>query len=103
MTTLQLLQRSLLPAPGFGELELYVRSSGAMLVTIDEATGDVVGVVAGTLTFDTSFGVFHAGRWRRLTSVDALTARVVASGNGRAEVVAVTRGREVVVASAPLA
>ena len=103
MTTLQLLQRSLLPAPGFGEPELYVRSSGAMSVTIDEAAGDVVGVVAGTLTFDTSFGVFHAGRWRRLTSVDALTARVVASGNGRAEVVAVTRGREVVVASTPLA
>ena len=87
MTAYQLLQRSLVPDAGFAEPELYVRNDRA----------------ADVLTFDTSFGVFHAGRWRRLTTVDSLTARVVASGQGRAEVVAVTRGRETVLASAQLA
>jgi len=82
-----LLQRSLVPDAGFAEPELYVRNNHG----------------ADALTFDTSFGVFHAGRWRRLTTVDSLTARVVASGQGRAEVVAVTRGRETVLASAQLA
>ena len=86
MTAYQLLQRSLVPDAGFTEPELYVRNDRA----------------ADVLTFDTSFGVFHAGRWRRLTTVDTLTARVVASGQGRAEVVAVTRGRETVLASAQL-
>ena len=86
MTAYQLLQRSLVPDAGFTEPELYVRNDHA----------------ADVLTFDTSFGVFHAGRWRRLTTVDGLTARVVASGEGRAEVVAVTRGRETVLASAQL-
>jgi GT2 family glycosyltransferase len=83
----QLLQRSLVPDAEFAEPELYVRNDRG----------------ADALTFDTSFGVFHAGRWRRLTTVDALTVRVVASGVGRAEVVAVTRGRESVVAAAELA
>ena len=87
MTAHQLLQRSLVPDAGFTEPELYVRNDRA----------------ADVLTFDTSFGVFHAGRWRRLTTVDTLTARVVASGEGRAEVVAVTHGRETVLASAQLA
>jgi glycosyltransferase involved in cell wall biosynthesis len=83
----QLLQRSLVPDAGFAEPELYVRNNRG----------------ADALTFDTSFGVFHAGRWRRLTTVDSLTVRVVASGQGRVEVVAVTRGRETVLASAQLA
>ena len=87
MTAYQLLQRSLVPDAGFAEPELYVRNDRA----------------ADVLNFDTSFGVFHAGRWRRLTTVDTLTARVVASGEGRAEVVAVTHGRETVLASAQLA
>jgi len=113
MTT-HLLQRSLLPAAGFGEPELYVRSSGGGGGVAGQFGGSVgAGVRFGDsaamasagsmLTFDTSFGVFHAGRWRRLTTVDALTARVFASGAGRAEVVAVTRGRETVLASAQLA
>ena len=28
------------------------------------------------VSFDTSFGVFHVGRWRRLTSVDVLAVSV---------------------------
>jgi len=93
-----LLQRSLLPAAGFAEPLLYARESGAI------TRGDgVAHLAAGSvLSFDTSFGVFHAGRWRRITTVDVLGVRVVAHGSGRAEVVAVTRGRETVVAAAEL-
>ena len=93
-----LLQRSLLPDHDFAEPLLYVREAGAV------QRGDQAAEVGagGVLSFDTSFGVFHAGRWRRLTTVDQLAVRVVATGVGRAEVVAVTRGREQVIASAQL-
>ena len=93
-----LLQRSLLPDHDFAEPLLYVREAGAV------QRGDQSAEVGagGVLSFDTSFGVFHAGRWRRLTTVDRLAVRVVATGVGRAEVVAVTRGREQVIASAEL-
>ena len=93
-----LLQRSLLPAGDFGEPLLYARQAGAV------QRGDHSAEVGagGVLSFDTSFGVFHAGRWRRLTTVDRVGVRVVATGVGRAEVVAVTRGREQVIASAEL-
>ena len=85
-----------MPAPGFGEVELYVRGAAGTL-----GAGETLGA-GDVLSFDTSFGVFHAGRWRRLTTVDVLMVRVLASGEGRADVVAVTRGRETVIASAPL-
>ncbi|MEY3615591.1 MAG: hypothetical protein RLZZ518_592 [Actinomycetota bacterium] len=93
-----LLQRSLLPVAAFAEPLLYARESGAV------TRGDgVAHLSAGSvLSFDTSFGVFHAGRWRRITSVDHIGVRVVAHGSGRAEVVAVTRGRETVVVATEL-
>ena len=58
-----LLQRSLLPAHDFAEPLLYLREAGAV------QRGDQSAEVGagGVLSFDTSFGVFHAGRWRRLT------------------------------------
>ena len=93
-----LLQRSLLPAVGFAEPELYVRTSGDVVIKGDAAQ---LGPAA-SLTFDTSFGVFHAGRWRRLTTVANLAVRIVASGAGRAEVLDTRRGHDRVVASAPL-
>ncbi|MFM8993574.1 MAG: hypothetical protein ACKOJG_05165, partial [Actinomycetota bacterium] len=112
-----LLQRSLTPAPGFGEPSLYVRTTGDVrFVAVDSGSapsnasgatassvtsGSQVQLAAGaTLTFDTSFGVFHAGRWRRLTSVDDLSVSVMARGQGRIEVVATTRGLDQVVAQA---
>ena len=114
-----LLQRSLTPAPGFGEPSLYVRTTGdSRFVAVDSGSatssasgatassvtsGSQVQLAAGaTLTFDTSFGVFHAGRWRRLTSVDDLSVSVMARGQGRIEVVATTRGRDLVVAQAAM-
>ena len=92
----QLLQRSLPPAPGFAEPTLYVRTSGDT-----NHVGEALRLAAGsTLSFDTSFGVFHAGRWRRLTSVGDVSVRIVAQGRGRAEVVASGRRREHVIATA---
>ena len=93
-----LLQRLTLPAPGFSEPLLYLRTTGDVRIVPE---GLVIGD-GSTVTFDTSFGVFHAGRWRRLTSVNSLFVNVRASGTGKAEVVAVNGSRETVVASGPL-
>jgi glycosyltransferase involved in cell wall biosynthesis len=92
------LQRSLVAPPTESEPELYVRSSGD--VRIDDR-GAHLGAGA-VLSFDTSFGAFHTGRWKRLTSVRDVLARVVASGDGVAELVGVRNGREVVRGSARL-
>ncbi|MGA1148818.1 MAG: hypothetical protein ACO3V5_06790 [Ilumatobacteraceae bacterium] len=93
-----LLQRSMLPVRDTAEPTLYVREQGGVTRGDETAT-----LIAGAeLTFDTSFGAFHAGRWRRLTSVTSVVARVIATGNGRAEVVSVHRNREQVVAVASL-
>jgi GT2 family glycosyltransferase len=93
-----LLQRLTLPRPTTAEPALYARLHGNARVVPD---GVVLGPHA-SITFDTSFGVFAAGRWRRLTRVNDLGVRVRASGIGIAEVVAVTNGVETVVASASL-
>ena len=93
-----LLQRLTLPRPTTSEPTLYARLHGTTRVVDD---GIVLGAHA-SVTFDTSFGVFAAGRWRRLTRVNDLSVRVFASGVGVAEVVAVTGTTETIVASASL-
>jgi len=93
-----LLQRLTLPAPEFSEPLLYLRRSG----DVRSVAGGIVLGAGGSVSFDTSFGVFHAGRWRRLTTVNSLVVRVRASGVGRAEVVAVNGTHETVVASGDL-
>lgn len=90
----RLLQRSLPPAPGFGEPLLYARIHGTATLTDDGVALD-----GGTVTFDTSFGAFSAGRWRRLTTIADLGVRVVGSGSAIVEVLGVSRGREEIVAS----
>ena len=61
-----LLQRSLTPAPQFGEPTLYVRTTGTAKFAAgsgDSTSGSKVDLAPGaTVTFDTSFGVFQAGR-----------------------------------------
>ncbi len=93
-----LLQRLTLPRPTTTEPTLYVRLGGVVKVVDD----GIVLAPQASVTFDTSFGVFAAGRWRRLTTVNDLGVRVRASGVGVAEVVAVNNGAETVVASASL-
>ena len=94
----QLLQRMVLPTSQTAEPLLYARTTGDAAVAIDRVTLQN----GATISFDTSFGVFTAGRWRRLTSVNDLRAHVDAIGKGRAEIVAVEGKRESVVATCAL-
>ncbi len=76
-----LLQRILPAGPGVLEPPLYERINGDLL------------------SFDTYFGVFHAARWRRKTSVENLRLRVEVDAAADIEVVAVKRLKEMVVAT----
>ncbi|GDX33614.1 galactofuranosyl transferase [Actinomycetes bacterium] len=81
-----LLQRLTLPRAETTEPLLYVRAEGDVTFANDSAqlrTG-------AELSFDTSFGVFAAGRWKRLSIVDSLQVTVNAVGSGRIELVGVT-------------
>ena len=97
-----LLQRLILPRAETTEPLLYVRSQG----DVSFANENAMLVKGAEISFDTSFGVFAAGRWKRLTSVDCLSVTVHASGSGRIELVGVkslVRGlslQEKIVASA---
>ncbi len=90
-----LLQRLTLPTPHTAEPLLYARTSGNAAVSAD----GVMLAGGATLSFDTSFGVFAAGRWRRVTRVNDLCAHIDAVGVGRAEIVAVEDHHEHVVAA----
>ena len=81
-----LLQRLTLPHAETTEPLLYVRTEGDVTFANDAAqlrTG-------AELSFDTSFGVFAAGRWKRLSIVDSLQVTINAVGSGRIELVGVT-------------
>ena len=97
-----LLQRLVLPRDETTEPLLYVRSQG----DVSFADENAMLIKGAEISFDTSFGVFAAGRWRRLTSVDCLSVTVHAVGSGRIELVGVSsvvRGlslREKIIASA---
>ena len=80
-----LLQRLTLPRAETTEPLLYTRTEGDVTFANDAAqlrTG-------AELSFDTSFGVFAAGRWKRLSIVDSLQVTVNAVGSGRIELVGV--------------
>jgi galactofuranosylgalactofuranosylrhamnosyl-N-acetylglucosaminyl-diphospho-decaprenol beta-1,5/1,6-galactofuranosyltransferase len=94
----QMLQRLTLPKPETTEPLLYARLVGESRVVAD----GVVLASGAQVSFDTSFGVFAAGRWRRVSTVNQLSVEVRASGIGVVEVVAVTGNREEVVAHASL-
>jgi len=94
----QLLQRLVLPTETTTEPLLYARFDGTTKVV----PGGAVLQDGAEVSFDTSFGVFAAGRWSRITTVNALAVRVRASGIGIAQVVGVSARGETVVASEPL-
>jgi glycosyltransferase involved in cell wall biosynthesis len=97
-----LLQRLVLPRAETTEPLLYVRTHGDVSFVNETA----VLTKGAEISFDTSFGVFAAGRWKRLTSIDCLSVTVHASGSGRIELVgvrSVARGlslQEKIIASA---
>jgi hypothetical protein len=98
MQSANLLQRLVLPTPTTPEPLLYARTSGDVRLVENGA----VLTDGGTISFDTSFGVFAAGRWRRISQVNNLSVSVRASGIGIAEVVVVNGRKESVVATAQL-
>ena len=72
---------------------MYVRTDGGL-------TDDGVRLSKGqSVTFDTAFGVFAAGRWSRLTSVRDLTATMNVAGRCRIDLVAYANGLDAVVDS----
>ncbi len=100
-----LLQSMSLPRAETTEPLLYVRPLGDVRF-LDSST---ILHAGAELSFDTSFGVFAAGRWRRLTIIENLWATVFATGSGRIEIVGVEttmfgmRQTEKIVASASIA
>ncbi len=96
-----LLQSMSLPRPETTEPLLYVRTSGD--VRFDNSVATLRR--GAEISFDTSFGVFAAGRWRRISNINDLCATVEATGSGRVEVVGVSSNffglslREKIVAS----
>jgi GT2 family glycosyltransferase len=92
--TSNLLARFRVAPADFPEPALYVRSPGGVL--------DGQGLhlkKSDTATFDTTFAVFPAGRWCRLTNVADVHARVDSTGRVRVDLVAHTDGVDTVVAS----
>ena len=94
-----------LPRAETTEPLLYVRTLGEV-----KFSGSSTILHAGAeISFDTSFGVFAAGRWRRLTTIRNLAATVFATGSGRIEIIGVetkffgTKFAEKIVASTGIA
>ena len=84
--------------PNFGELHLLQR---ILPITPDVLEPPLYARLSdGVETYDTYFGVFHAARWRRKTTVGQLNVAVELDGPGDVEVVAVKRLGEKVVETA---
>ena len=89
-----LLARFKVASPDFPEPTLYCRHK--------DGTATPDGLVLGSgarATFDTTFGVFAAGRWGRLTDVQDVLAVVDLSGRARVELVSHSDGVDTVIAS----
>lgn len=100
-----LLQSISLPRAETTEPLLYVRSLG----DVQFSDASAILHAGAELSFDTSFGVFAAGRWRRLTAIKNLAATIYATGSGRVEIIGVetkffgTKFAEKIIASTGIA
>ena len=92
--TSHLLARFRVSPAGFPEPTLYVRHRDGMID--DEGLHLMKG---GRATFDTTFGVFSAGRWARLTDIADVIVRINATGRVRVELVSYADGVDTVVLS----
>lgn len=88
------LARIQIPAPEFVEPSLYVRVRDGEIVH-----NGVRLQRGGVATFDTVFGVFSAGRWARLTTIDDVVAQMNITGRARVDLVSFASGVETTVAS----
>ncbi len=88
------LARIQIPAPDFAEPTLYVRLRNG-----DIQADGVKLKIGGTASFDTAFGVFSAGRWARLTSIDDVVVKMNITGHARVDFVSFAGGVDTVIAS----
>lgn len=88
------LARIQIPAPGFAEPTLYVRHRDGEIT--DQGVRLQEG---GTASFDTAFGVFSAGRWARLTTIDNVSVSLKISGRARVDLVSYANRVDTVIAS----
>ncbi|MEY2711370.1 MAG: Galactofuranosyltransferase 2 N-terminal, partial [Actinomycetota bacterium] len=90
--TSHLLARFRVAPAGFPEPTLYVRHRDGMID--DEGLHLMRG---GRATFDTTFGVFSAGRWSRLTDIQDVIVRINATGRVRVELMSYADGVDTVI------
>ena len=88
------LARIQIPAPDFAEPTLYVRLRNGEI-----QPNGVRLKIGGTASFDTAFGVFSAGRWARLTSIDDVVVCMNITGHARVDFVSFAGGVDTVIAS----
>lgn len=89
-----LLARFKVASPDFPEPTLYVRHKDGTLTD-----GGLVLPAGAKASFDTTFGVFAAGRWGRLTDVQDVLAVMDISGRARVELVSYADSVDTVVSS----
>jgi galactofuranosylgalactofuranosylrhamnosyl-N-acetylglucosaminyl-diphospho-decaprenol beta-1,5/1,6-galactofuranosyltransferase len=92
--TVHPLARIQIPAPDFAEPTLYVRHRNG-----DIAPNGVRLHSGGVASFDTAFGVFSAGRWARLTSIDDVVVSMNITGRARVDLVSFANSVDTVIAS----
>ena len=90
--TSHLLARFRVAPAGFAEPTLYVRHRDGVID--DDGLHLMRG---GRATFDTTFGVFSAGRWGRLTDVEDVLVKMDVTGRVRIELIAYADGVDTVI------
>jgi GT2 family glycosyltransferase len=88
------LARIQIPSASFSEPSLYVRSDRGVLTDAGVRLN-----IGDRVSFDTAFGSFALARWKRLSTISDLIAHVDIDGPARVDLVAHTRGVDVVIDS----
>ena len=92
--TLHPLARIQIPSATFSEPSLYLRTDRGVLTD----TGVRLNI-GDRVSFDTAFGVFAVGRWKRLSTIADVVANIEVQGAARIDLVAHTHGVDVVIDS----
>lgn len=92
--TLYPLARIQIPPAAFSEPSLYLRTDRGVIT--DHGVSLKIG---DRISFDTAFGAFGLGRWKRLSTISDLVARIDATGTCRIDLVAHNNGVDTVIDS----
>lgn len=88
------LARIQIPPAAFSEPSLYLRTDRGIIT--DQGVSLKIG---DRISFDTAFGAFGIGRWKRLSTISDLVARIDATGTCRIDLVAHNNGVDTVIDS----